>query len=401
MRRLVAATLVFIVHSQAGGPGWCQVPPFLPDIAAYLDIVATYRGAQPEKAVEAIRAWTPDRLERTVRELPDAVGPRLGACQDRPERVTFTVLDAAVMLHTHAAAAALEEADSHEASRHFNHAQMILEWTSRRRPAAGRLAGPAAEPCDAPPPISRREWYLAATRLALAEWVLSGAEEFAIRLLRAAPDDPDALFAAGNVQEALATSEAQQYLPRPTGRYSNNSTWMRAQRRYLESLRNRERYLGAALQLYARALTRASGRQDIRLRFGWVSVLLDRDGDARPALESVAENPDSRANQYLAALFLGRLHQRAGRLDAAARAYRHAAGLLPDAHVARIALSHVLGRQGVMDESLAEALRVLEPPGPSAERDPWTDYPHGDWAAGVRLLDQLRLRISDRAGSTR
>jgi tetratricopeptide (TPR) repeat protein len=315
--------------------------------------------------------------------------------------VTFTALDAAVMLHTHAAAAALEEADSDEASLHLDQAQKILEWTSARRAAGGRLAGPAQEPCDTRPQISRREWYLAATRLTLAEWVLSGAEEFAARLVRAAPEDPDALFAAGNVQEALATNEAQYYLPPPTGRYSGLSAWKRAQNRYLESLRNRKRYREAARQLYARALKLAPGRQDVRLRFGWVSVLLEREGDARPALESVVANPDSRANQYLAALFLGRLHERAGRFGDAVSTYRLASLLLPDAHVARIALSHALWRQGSIDESLAEALRALEPPGPSAESDPWTAYPHGDWTGGVRLLDRLRLRVSEPPGSAR
>jgi len=377
-------------------------PIYAPDVAAYLAVVSAYRKDPPAGAVAAIRAWDRSRIERTIDDLPAQLGGRIPVCEELPGAVTFTTLDAAVMLHTDAAAAALEEADADEAALQLDQAQKILEWTFGRRSRLPKAAQDAeAARCGPPPPITLREWYLGATRLTLAEWALFMSETLAGRLVQAAPDDQDALFAAGNVQEGLATNDAQYHLPPPAWRFSSNESWVRAQNWYQQSLRDRRRYREAASQLYARALKSAPERDDIRLRLGWVSLQLDRRGEARRELEAVVRDARTRPTRYLALLFLGRVHEKSDKLADAAECYRRAADAEPEAHVARLALSHALGRQNQLDESRQEALRALAPPDLSAGHDPWTEYPHGDWRAGEALLDSLRGRVRERPGGAR
>lgn len=402
-RRLAAFCLALAATARAAGPVVAavgQTPPlFAPDAAEYLVIVSTYRSGPAGNAVAAIRAWDENRLARTVKELPAQLGGRLHVCQDQPDAVTFTALDAAVLLHTDAALAALGDADADEGSRHLDQAQKLLEWTFGRRMQLPKAAQDAeAARCAAPPPIAIRDWYLVATRLTLAEWALFVSERFAESLVQAAPDDPEALFAAGNVQEGLATNDAQYHLPPPAWRFSSNESWMRAQARYQQSLRNRKQDREAASQIYALALRSAPDRDDIRLRLGWVFLQLDRRKEAQRELEAVVGSAGARSTRYLASLFLGRVHEKSNRLGDAAECYRRAAEAEPDAHVARLALSHALGRQDLLDESRREALRALAPPGLSAEHDPWTEYPLGDWRAGAALLDRLRDRVRERPG---
>ena len=404
-RRLAAVLLAAVITLAAGlvraAPG--QVPPlYAPDMAEYLSVVSSYRKEPPAGAIGAIRAWDGTRLARTVNELPGQLVGRLWVCEDRPGAVTFTTLDAAVMLHTDAATAALEEADADEAALHLDQAQKILEWTFGQRVRLPKAAQDAeAARCAAPPPLAIRDWYLAATRLTLAKWALFMSETLAGRLVQAAPDDTDALFAAGNVQEGLATNDAQYHLPPPAWRFSSNESWTRAQTWYQQSLRDRKRYREAASQLYARALKSAPDRDDIRLRLGWVSLQLDRRDEARRELEAVVRDARTRPTRYLALLFLGRVHEKSDKLADAAECYRRAADAEPEAHVARLALSHALGRQNQLDESRQEALRALAPPDLSAGHDPWTEYPHGDWRAGEALLDSLRGRVRERPGGSR
>jgi tetratricopeptide (TPR) repeat protein len=406
MSRRHAAVLLAVVITQAAGPvraGSAQVRPlYAQDVAEYLSLVSSYRNEPPAGAIGALRAWDGGRVARTIDELPAQFGGSIRVCEDLPGAVTFTTLDAAVLLHTDAALAALEEADADEAALHFDQAQKILEWTFGRRSRLPKAAQDAeAARCAAPPPIAIRDWYLVATRLTLAEWALFVSEEFAGRLVQAAPADPDALFAAGNVQEGLATNDAQYHLPPPAWRFSSNESWIRAQNWYQQSLRDIRRYREAASQLYARALKSAPDREDIRLRLGWVLLQLDRHKEARGELEAVVRSTSARSTRYLALLFLGRVHEKTNRLGDAADCYRRAADAEPDAHVARLALSHALGRQDLLDDSRQSALRALVPPGLSAEHDPWTEYPHGDWRAGEALLDRLRDRVRERPGGAR
>jgi tetratricopeptide (TPR) repeat protein len=406
MRRLAGSLLLVTILAQAADPVRAasgQIPPlYAPDVAEYLSLVSAYRRDSSGGAVASVRTWDGPRLERTVRELPNQLGGRIRVCDDVPGAVTFTTLDAAVLLHTDAALAALREADADEGSLHLDQAQKLLEWTFGRRtrlPNAEQETEAAR--CAAPPPIAIRDWYLVAARLTLAEWALFVSERLADRLVQAAPGDPDALFAAGNVQEGLATNDAQYHLPPPAWRFSSNESWVRAQTWYQQSLRDRKRYREAASQFYARALKSAPDRDDIRLRHGWVLLQLDRREEAQRALEAVVRSTGARATRYLAWLFLGRVHEMSNRLSDAAECYRRAADAEPDAHVARLALSHALGRQDLLDDSRRAALRALVPPGLSAERDPWTEYPHGDWRAAEALLDRLRDRVRERTGGAR
>jgi tetratricopeptide (TPR) repeat protein len=407
MRRFAAAVLVVAVPGLCAGsrtPAYscCQATlPISPDIAGYLAIVSAYRKGPSAGAVAAIRAWDQGRIERTVRDIPGQLEARLRVCQDRPDVVTFTALDAAVMLHTDAALAGMQDANASDAALHVDQAQKILEWASRRRLQQGGAAQDAeAAKCNASAPISRRDWYLATTRMALRAWALQTATALSERLLRAASDDVEALFAAGTVQEGLAINDAQYYLPPPGWRLSD-SDWLRAQDRYQRSVRERKTCREAALGHYARASRIAPARQDIRLRLGWVLFLLDRRDEARAALEQAHERAEAPSVRYLAALFLGRVDETSSRLDDAVTWYLRACAIDPDGHVARLALSHALGQEGLIDESRADILRALGPPGPSGDEDPWSEYPVGNWRAGKALLDQLREHVTERPGGAR
>jgi uncharacterized protein HemY len=82
---------------------------------------------------------------------------------------------------------------------------------------------------------------------------------------------------------------------------------------------------------------------------------------ARQRLESVIAGSREPALVYLAHLFLGRVHEDAGRLTEAEREYRAALDAAPQAQTPQIALAHVL--QGLRDEVGAGAAirRALEP----------------------------------------
>lgn len=366
----------------ASGSG--QLRALDPQTGAYLAVVESYRRGPVADAVSDIRAWQARLLERLVANLSEQIAGRLSACRERPDQIPYATLDAAILLHTDAALAAMRESRSDEGALHLEQAHKLLEWVSRQVVVLERTRRSAeAETCGEPRPLVARDWLLAVTRLCLRVWTLPPAERLARQLLRVAPEDPDALFAAGNVREALATNDAQYYLPPPVWRLSDSDV-RRALGRHQQALRDQERYREEAVGLYERALAVSSDRQDIRLRLGWVSVLLGREHAARAALETVAAHEGPMGDRYLAALFLGRLCQNMKRFDEAVTWYERAGDLLPSAHVARLGLAYVLESTGEMTESLRSLERA---------DDPWLEYPHGNWRAGAALLDRLRHEV--------
>lgn len=370
-----------------------QRSPLDPDTESYLALVAEYREGRHVEAVADLRGWAPELIQRVARGLPEQLVLRV--CKERPDQVAYGMLDAAVLLHTDVALAAWREDRGVEAALHLDHAQRTLEWLSRQAVVLERRKlSDVARQCGEPPPLAQRDWLLAVTKLCVREWALGLADQLARRLLEIAPDDPDALFAAGTVWDGMATNDAQYYQPPPSWRLSD-SEWREAQRRYQQALRDIERFREEAARLYERALAASPDRHDIRLRLGWVSVHLGRERAGRTALEGVVSNAGALPDRYLAALFLGRLSQKEDRFDEAVTWYERASGLMPFGHVARIGLARALEQRGDIPGAVAALERAIDPAEPPSD-DPWLAYPYADWEAGMALLNRLRSQVTRR-----
>ncbi len=121
---------------------------------------------------------------------------------------------------------------------------------------------------------------------------------------------------------------------------------------------------------------------EARTRLGHVLFLLDRRDEARKELERAVADAGTigdSASAYLAAMFLGRLHEESGRIEDAIGSYQRAVVAGPRFPAARVALARMpaLTRRGdEASSTMTELFRGLAPSGTS-EIDPWTLYPRG------------------------
>ena len=133
---------------------------------------------------------------------------------------------------------------------------------------------------------------------------------------------------------------------------------------------------------YRRALKIDPHLAEARTRLGRVLFLLDHRDEARKELERAyadARTTDDPSSEYLAAMFVARLHEDNDRIDEAIVAYRRAVAASPRFPAARAGLARLLAATGRVDEAastMAEFFRGLSPSGTSAI-DPWTVYPRG------------------------
>jgi hypothetical protein len=133
---------------------------------------------------------------------------------------------------------------------------------------------------------------------------------------------------------------------------------------------------------FRRALKIDPRLAEARTRLGRVLFLLDHRDEARRELERALADAGTIGDtysEYLAAMFLGRLHEESDRMDDAILAFRRAAAAAPRFPAARVALARLLAATGRPDEAsatMAEFFRGLAPSGTSAV-DPWTVYPRG------------------------
>ncbi len=119
--------------------------------------------------------------------------------------------------------------------------------------------------------------------------------------------------------------------------------------------------------------------------------------EAEPALEDVERRSGDDRQRYLARLFLGRLAERRGRHDEAARLYARALEGWPDSQAARLALAHVLERSTgpaaalpLVAASLAASQRL------DRATDPWWLYPFGPPGLAEAALDAIWTKALDR-----
>jgi tetratricopeptide (TPR) repeat protein len=145
------------------------------------------------------------------------------------------------------------------------------------------------------------------------------------------------------------------------------------------------------------ALAVDPGRHEARLRLGRLLLARGALAEAEPALEAVERDATGTRERYLARLFLGRLAERRGRPEDAARHYAEALELWSDSQAARLGLALVLERnegpaaaRPVVGESLSASRR------PNRATDPWWLYPFGPPGIGEAALGRVWQRALGR-----
>jgi tetratricopeptide (TPR) repeat protein len=277
---------------------------------------------------------------------------------------------AALMLHTDCALQARLEKQSPEL-----HESVAAE-------IAGMLRDDGAQRAFA------RRWYHAMAGLASGENRWSDALEWAERGLRDFPDSAELLVATGAIEEVHALLASRAALPPAQERLADRS--VRRGRSELLRRRQVQGHLERARQALRAAIAADSSLSEAHLRLGRLAWRLGEEAAARSAFEAVLTRNHTQGEAFLAHLFLGRVHEDAGRLDEAARSYEAALTLESNSQSARLALSHVRLRGGDAATARAEAQRALRPAGARLRPDPFWLYPWGPSVGVEERLEALR-----------
>jgi tetratricopeptide (TPR) repeat protein len=184
------------------------------------------------------------------------------------------------------------------------------------------------------------------------------------------PRDPDLLLAVGSVLEETATLGVTV----PTVEDPSLPTRVREEARAKAGERERVGRLRQARALYEDVLAADDGLVLARVRLGRVYWRLGEGQAARAALEKAIAQTTDPLLLYLAHLFLGRVHEDAGRLEQAVNEYRLSRALDPRAQAAGVALSEALRRSGAAQEARDMLRATLAEAGRRAHRDPYWDY---------------------------
>jgi tetratricopeptide (TPR) repeat protein len=179
--------------------------------------------------------------------------------------------------------------------------------------------------------------------------------------LRAFPEDPELLLAAGSRQELRWWVMADNPQRHPEGDAGTGEGQLRT----------------AAAHLQKSVATRGPNPVlvEARLRLGRVLLALDRVDAAEEQLRLAEASAGDPVLKYLSHLFVGEVHERRGDLAAAAASYASAISLVPVPQSARIAAAHVAhatGQRAAAAKSVGAALSE-----PSKDADPWWWYIRG------------------------
>ena len=313
----------------------------------YAGLVRRYRSGDHDAAVRELAAWNRQRVRSEVARKALPPGP--------------SALAAALLLHTEVA---LRQRPDELAKAHLTVAQGLVDALRRLR-------------FDS---TFRRTWYLVAESYLR---VIGGGEQ--PRLLSLVsdefPDDPEVHLALGSAWEAIANVDTPS---------AGTVT---------------ERPLSRAEREFRTALEADPTLVEARLRLGRVLHLAGRHDQAAAELERVGVEAKEHYVSYLAALFLGQIHERAGRLPRAAECYRAALATIPEASTASAALAHLQGTGGPLVAADWALTAVMRPDsvGLAGDRgDPWFLYRLGQyWRTTDRIARMRNAVVNGDAGDRR
>ena len=354
----------------SGSPAAAQWPDVLSP--SYEAAVLRYGSGDRDRAVADITGWPEGRLRREVAAL--------GALREKARKA----LDPAALVQWHRVpvrAALMLHTDCALRARRVGVSPGLHEGVAAE--IARMLRDDGAHKAFA------QRWYEAMAGLAVSDSQWADGLEWAERSLRDFPDSPEALLLLASIAETSAALEALDI----SGADSANPGTRAAR-----AARARARDVHERLERAHRAL-RSSVAADpslveARLRLGRVAWRLGAAAEARSVLEEVLARDHSPREAFLAHLFLGRVHEDAGRLDEAVRSYAAALALESSAQSARLALSHVRLRSADAARARAEAERALRPAGARLRPDPFWLYPWGPSVAVEERLESLRREAS-------
>jgi tetratricopeptide (TPR) repeat protein len=318
-----ALTVLIVSLAAVAAPRAQGSPSNRAKVQAYRAAIAEYRSGRREASIEIALSWTRDL--GFVKELPAgilAIEERKGRADD----LEWRDVEAAVLLHTDAATAAVFREPPVQWWKHLDAARMLNGWLARldqTRPRGGL------------PPYSRayqaRVWYLATLVSFSRLWQHSTIEAMADEAAEQYPGDADIQLAAGAVSERLA--------------YYRGSSFggTRARRK--------------AGDRYRAAVAAGPGIHEAVVRLGHVLAASGRKREAEVEFRQAIRDARDPRVLYLAHLFLGRLLENDRQFVPAADEYAAAVASQPDAQAARSALAHVKIELGRIDE----AWPALEP----------------------------------------
>ncbi|HEX5068718.1 MAG TPA: hypothetical protein VFV78_00780 [Vicinamibacterales bacterium] len=146
---------------------------------------------------------------------------------------------------------------------------------------------------------------------------------------------------------------------------------------------------------FRRALQADATLVEARLRLGRLYEVIGRLNESQTELvraERDATRGNDRVTAYLASLFLGELHDNAGRIAESEASYRSAIAGYPNGMAARFALGDALLRWGRADEAWETIRTALGPETRTALRDPWAVYKSFRyWQFGPMLASMRQL----------
>jgi tetratricopeptide (TPR) repeat protein len=354
-------------------------PPDRRPSPGYLRLVTRYASGERAAAVAALGEWTELQLKCELNDLRAAAAEarRCGACV---EKLVFRQLSlrAAVLLHAdrEAVERLRDPADGQPSQcgrgMHGAIADSLLSLLIGLEPEAAGFS---------------RRFYLGMALRAHRHYCLQDAEEWARNGLRWSPTDGSLHLAAGTAAEAAAFITVRPAPLRPAAgpRLSSEHHAMTAE------LGHR---WGRARRAFEEALASDPALHEARLRLGRVLWRLGRGEPARDCFERVLGGSGDPSLVYLAHLFLGRVHEDAGRLAQSAAEYRAALGMRPSSQVASVALSHALQLLGDAAGARELLAGALEQAGRRDPSDPYWAYVAGRSAEAAAILDALRLEAS-------
>lgn len=311
-------------------------PPLRRQENSYQALVEQYRAGKWDAAVAELAAWEPARVQREAKPPPEE---------------TTATLASVALLHTEAI---------------LRGASLDAHLKPARRAVNGLRTRAEARAFVLSWRIVVNSWLVYAFRFSDAR-----------RLLSAQNWEPSAetLLAYGSIFESEVARPVR--IVDSSVTRTSGPRWEHAEEKYKEALR-----LDPTLV-------------EARLRLGRVLFLRGFPDEALPHLERARREAPPGFLAYLAALFLGAVHEQKQSFDAAAECYQAAIAEYPEAQAAYVALGHVLQRSGRPDAEWAAVRRMFgdqaAPRNP--ERDPWWVYFDAQFWQITARIDSMRHLI--------